>query len=414
MVLGGDKARRWAKRRKPVESGDFPIRRNTIPRCCPLRLSALTIPSEKGEAAGEEENGVSSVACLNSSWALPLVLEVHRDMESRMFAKLSSPQDYDSEPMPVRKPGFVISLMGAGIVGLLSLTSAEAATPAEERLRQVRESVLELKAAVGRGDKAATRQIGASTERELVQLRDEIDKLPALRLAVGTEPVTLKYLGDRVPSPRLAGHLITQDGISEDLAALRAQVIPQRRYSLDAGQEVSLRYYPPADVFAVQDIGGGKQEAALDWLALVDRPQRFVSVLSRAIGLESAWRRADRMELTVRPEVARRLGLGEDVLRVRYLHTKAVSPGQSPGRAYEDLLREVRAQLEYVMNVKPEGPPLLAALKTGLVFDDEFGFEAWGGRWREFDGTVFFMRYGAARGEFLVTVERVREPVIPK
>ncbi len=308
----------------------------------------------------------------------------------------------------------VATMFAAGLLGLVSMPSAEAATPAEERLRQVKESILELKASVGRGDKGATRQIGDNMERELAQLHEEIEKLSALRLAVGTEPVTLKYLGDRVPSARLAGELITQDGISEDLAALRAQVIAQRRYRLNDVQEVSLRYYPPADVFVVQDVGGGKQEAALDWFALVDRPQRFVSVLSRAIDIETAWRRADRLDLTVRPQVARRLGLPQDVLHMRYLHTGAISTDQGPGRSYADLLREVRAQLEYVMNEKPEGPPLIAALKTGLLFDNEFGFEAWGGRWREFDGTVFFMRYGAARGEFLVTVERLREPVIPE
>ncbi len=351
-------------------------------------------------------------AGLDTGWALLRALEVHDRMETKLLNMPSPPRGSSTEPRRSYRTGSLGLLLAAGVAGLVAITSAEAATPAEKKLRQVKESILQLKAAVQRGDKEATRQLAAGTERELARLHDEIVALPALRLAVGTEPVILKYLGDRVPSPRLAGHLITQEGISEDLAALRAQVIPQRRYSLDAGQEVSLRYYPPADVFAVQDIGDGKQGAALDWFALVDRPQRFVSVLSRAMGLESAWRRADRMELKVRPEVARRLGLREDVLRVRYLHTETVSPGQNPGRAYSDLLSEVQAQLEYITNVKPEGPPLLAALKTGLVFDDEFGFEAWGGRWREFDGTVFFMRYGAARGEFLVTVERVREPLI--
>ena len=301
-------------------------------------------------------------------------------------------------------PPLLAVLIAAGLLG--SLTAA-AAAPAEERLQRIRADIEALKVAVSRGDKTATRKTGSRIEQGLAELHQELLSLPPLRLSVGNETAALKYLGDRRQSTELAGEIITQEGITEDLAALRAQVLSQRRYRLSDGHEVSLRYYPPADLFVVQDLGQGNEAAALDFLALVDRPRRFASVVSRATDIEMAWSKADKLALTVQPAIARRLALDSNLLRMRYLHTGAVAPEGSAGRTYDDLLKEIQAQLEYIVNIKGEGPPLIAALRTGLFFDDQFGFEAWGGRWSEFAGTIFFLRYDSAREEFLVTVERL-------
>ena len=312
-------------------------------------------------------------------------------------------------PSRARRTLCAVAIASLLTAGLLGMPAATALTSAEERLRRIKLDIVTLKTSVSRGDKMAVEKTASSIEQNLAQLNDEVRALPPLRLSVSEKTVILKYLGKRVSSTRLAGYLVTQAGISEDLAALQAQVVGQRRYRLSERQEVSVHYYPPGDVFVVQDIGGETEQAALDFLALFDRQQRFNSILARAINIETAWRKADPLTLAVRPPIARRLELDSDLLRVRYLHTGTVSPDGRARRSYDDLLREIQAQLEYIVNVKAEGPPLIATLRTGLFFDDELGFEAWGGRWPEFAGTVFFLRYSFARQEFLLTIERVAD-----
>ena len=61
-------------------------------------------------------------------------------------------------------------------------------------------------------------------------------------------------------------------------------------------------------------------------------------------------------------------------------------------------------QLAYIVQVKAEGPPLLAATRANLFFDGEFGFMAWGGRWPAFADKVFMLRYDPRRQAFLVRV----------
>ncbi len=301
----------------------------------------------------------------------------------------------------------LVILFAAWLFSLPGAQSAPAGTPVEERLGRVKAEIATLKLSVGRGDKVASEKAASSIERELTALHDEIVALPSLRLAVGKETVTVKYLGTKSSGVLLAGVLITQDGIKEDLAALRTHVVADRRYRVDETHEVSVRYYPPGDLFAVQDVVGGKSTSQMDFLSLLEREQRLGSMLTRAINLETAWRSADRIVLAVKPEIARRLELGTDGFPVRFLHTGVVSPEGGQGRTYTDLLREVKSQLEYIVNVKPEGPPLIAALRTGLFFGEEFGFEAWGGSWPEFADSVFLLRYDPIRGEFLVRLKRL-------
>ena len=283
---------------------------------------------------------------------------------------------------------------------------ALADTPAEQHIARIRIEISQLMASVQRADKPATLATASTIERELEALHQAIMALPPVRLSIAEQAECMRYVGHRIPGVRLVETLAAQRGIGEDLAALRASVVTERVYRLDERDEVSLRYYPRGRCFVAQDVRPNDGGNGADRLSSMDAQQRVGFLRSRAVELDAAWKGAHPMTLAVRPEIARRLGLAGTELVVRYAHTNVLTPDGTAGRTYEDMLREIQLQLEYVFNVKPEGPPLIAALQTGLFFDEAFGFEAWGGRWPEFDGTVFFLRYNATRREFLVNLWR--------
>lgn len=260
---------------------------------------------------------------------------------------------------------------------------------------------------VAAGDDGTKRRLAGRIHDSLQRLDRLLRNEAAVGLAAGEVEAALVSLHPGLDAEAVA-QALTGRIEGPDLHALRKNAVGPLAYRLGADETVYLRYYPPAELYVASDRARlGEWETP----SPAGGPGDQAEMRRRLAGVEGVWDDAAMFAVAVGDEVAARWGF-PNPLPMGYLSTGAVSPGAAEDD--EALLEEIRRQLGYVVNVKVEGPPLLAAMRANLFLGEEFGFGAWGGRWPQFAGKVFMLRYDPARGQFLVRVRPMPGPRLPQ
>jgi hypothetical protein len=292
-----------------------------------------------------------------------------------------------------------------------AVADAPDAAPAKrsaERLDTLNDDLAGLLVSVAAGDDGAKRRLAARIHDGLQRLDERLRNEAGAALTVGDGRAALVSLHPGLDAEAIAQAL---SGRVEgpQLEALRRNAVGPLAYPLDAGETVYLRYYPPAQLYVASDrarLGEWETPRAASGPGAQAGEMR-----RRLAALEGAWDDADRLAVAVGDAVAARWGLPRP-LPMGYLPTGVVSPRAVD--ADDALLEEIRRQLEYVVNAKVEGPPLLAAMRANLFLGEQFGFGAWGGRWPEFADKVFMLRYDPPAGRFLVRVRSMPGARLPQ
>ncbi|MDZ7753650.1 MAG: hypothetical protein U5S82_18895 [Gammaproteobacteria bacterium] len=274
-------------------------------------------------------------------------------------------------------------------------------------IEDIRVAIDGLLDAVAQGDKAARSRFAGRTLAGLDALDQRLRGQAGVTLGgeYGSWRVALASPGLEPAAVRDV--LEDQPALASQLDALRRNWVGRLAFAAGKDRRLVLRYHPPTKSFVAS-------ERRLDEDRGNDRlvpegERRAKHLAQRGRQLAAAWAAAEPLVLAVSGPAAQALDLDLDLdtdrLEVDYLDTGWVVPiGEQTHAA---LLEEVRLQLQYILNVKVEGPPLLKALQANLFFDEEFGFMAWGGRWPAFAGKMFVFRHDPARERWLVRVEPV-------
>jgi hypothetical protein len=300
-----------------------------------------------------------------------------------------------------RRPGLVLLAAALLLAAPAAAPGGEAgAGEARERANQllleaVPETISGLLEAVASGDEGEKTRLAAGLSARLGALEREIRGLPRATLAEdGAAAWQLSSLAPGLSAGHAAAAVRETPGWRDRVAALRENAVGPLAFRREGSGAFRLAYYPPADrLLAVSRLPYTPREAepsARGDDGGVDR---------RRQALEAAWAAGTAVPV---PD-GETAGPGSGASAFTFLDAGRVRPGET--RAPGSLTEEVALQLGYIVNVKVEGPPLLAATRANLFFDGEFGFMAWGGRWPELGDQVFMLRYHPRREAFLVRLE---------
>lgn len=278
----------------------------------------------------------------------------------------------------------------------------EAAGTVEERVETLRATIDELLVAVARGDGAARTRLAGRTLAELHGLDGQLKRQTGVELDLAGGPWRVVAATHDVDLVAVREMLEAAPELALQLTALRHNWVPRLGFGTGGGQRILLDYHSSSDTFVAYAARGYGDEG--DDVHLAQSGEGRAAFLERrGRRLAAAWAGAQPLVLGVGEKAQAAMALDTPGLEVGYVDTGQVATAK--GQADDALFAEVRSQLEYIVNVKAEGPPLLKALRANLVLDAEFGFMAWGGRWPAFEDKMFVFRYDPARDRFLVRVE---------
>ena len=269
-------------------------------------------------------------------------------------------------------------------------------------IEDIRVTIDELLAAVARGDEAARTRLAGRTLTGLDALEERLRRQTGVTIKGEHESWRIALASPGLGPDTVRDVLGVGPALASQLDALRRNWVGRLSFTAAKDTRLILAYHPPTKSFVASE--RLYRNRGNDQL-VPEGEQRAKHLARRGRQLAAAWAAADPLVLDVSGPAAEKLALASERLEVSYLDTGRVVP--TGEQTHATLLEEVRLQLEYILNIKVEGPPLLRALRANLFFDEEFGFMAWGGRWPAFEGKMFVFRHDPARQRWLVRVEPV-------
>ncbi len=292
----------------------------------------------------------------------------------------------------------IVALPPVLLASCVFVADAMASSPELDALNISVEALID---AVARGDTSQKRALAGRIVEQLDQVDQRIRRTSRLVLETGKNRAIVKVLTDTLSTEEVARTFEGQTNLADRLRALKHNYVGFMVLQSPLKRRFLLHYYPPMGVFVA------RTEPTITRGVLSDgAPDTSVMDARRQI-MESLWDRSVEIRLALSPHAARLLGIDAAHMSVRYADLGLIETRQEPSRSREALVSEIQRQLEYVCNVKLEGPPLLKVLKSNLVFDGIFGFSGWGGRWPEFGNVIFNFHYDPMRDQFLITLRRM-------